>query len=103
MTVYDDPLIPSGPGSRLFDDEGLAAVRRQVIEKGILRNYYIDVYYGKKLEMKPTTGSSSNIVFTPGTRTMEEMIKSLKKGVLITGFIGGNCNGSTGDFSYGFV
>ncbi len=102
MTVFDDPLIPSGPGSRLFDDEGLAAVRRPVIEKGILRNYYIDVYYGKKLGMKPTSGSSSNIVFTQGTRTMEEMIKSLKKGVLITGFIGGNCNGSTGDFSYGF-
>jgi PmbA protein len=32
---------------------------------------------------------------------MEEIIRSLKKGVLITGFIGGNCNGSTGDFSYG--
>ena len=29
------------------------------------------------------------------------MTSSLKKGVLITGFIGGNCNGSTGDFSYG--
>ncbi len=29
------------------------------------------------------------------------MVKSMKKGVLITGFIGGNCNGSTGDFSYG--
>ena len=29
------------------------------------------------------------------------MAGSLKKGVHITGFIGGNCNGSTGDFSYG--
>lgn len=29
------------------------------------------------------------------------MVKSIKKGVFITGFIGGNCNGSTGDFSYG--
>jgi PmbA protein len=102
MTVFDDPLIPRGPGSRLFDDEGIAAVRRPVMENGILKNYYIDVYYGRKLGMKPTTGSSSNIVFSPGTRSMDEMIKSLKKGVLITGFIGGNCNGSTGDFSFGF-
>ena len=31
----------------------------------------------------------------------EDMLKSMKKGVFITGFIGGNCNGSTGDFSYG--
>ncbi|NSW93120.1 MAG: TldD/PmbA family protein [Bacteroidales bacterium] len=102
LTVVDDPLIPGGPGSRLFDDEGLAAVKRPVIEKGILRNYFIDTYYGRKLGMKPTSGSSSNIVFSPGKRTPEEMIKSVKKGIFITGFIGGNCNGSTGDFSYGF-
>jgi PmbA protein len=25
----------------------------------------------------------------------------MKKGILVTGFNGGNCNGSTGDFSYG--
>jgi len=33
---------------------------------------------------------------------MTDMVGSLKNGILITGFIGGNCNGSTGDFSYGF-
>lgn len=101
LTAYDDPLIPSGPGSRLFDDEGLAAVKRPIIENGILKSYYIDNYYGRKLGMKPTSGSSSNVVFNAGSRKLDEMIGSLKKGVLITGFIGGNCNGSTGDFSYG--
>jgi PmbA protein len=101
LTVTDDPLIPSGPGSRLFDEEGLAATVRPVIDKGVLKSYYIDDYYGKKLGMKPTSGSSSNVIFSTGTRGMDEMIKSMKKGVLITGFIGGNCNGSTGDFSYG--
>lgn len=102
LTVVDDPLIPAGPASRLFDDEGLAAVKRPIIEKGILKNYYIDTYYGKKLKMNPTTGSSSNIIFSPGEKSLDEMIASVKKGILITGFIGGNCNGSTGDFSYGF-
>lgn len=102
LTVNDDPLIPSAPGSRLFDDEGLAALKRPIIENGILKNYFIDNYYGRKLDMRPTSGSSSNIVFRAGERNAEEMIKSLTKGVFITGFIGGNCNGSTGDFSYGF-
>jgi PmbA protein len=32
---------------------------------------------------------------------MEGMLSSLKKGILVTGFNGGNFNGSTGDFSYG--
>jgi PmbA protein len=101
LSISDDPLMISGQGSRLFDDEGFAAVKRPMIENGILRNYYIDDYYGKKLGMKPTSGSSSNNVFTTGSRNLDEMVKSLKKGVLITGFIGGNNNGSTGDFSYG--
>ena len=101
LTVYDDPSILSGAGSRLFDSEGLAAVRRPVIEEGVLKSYYIDNYYGKKLSMKPTSGSSSNVVFNHGTRSLDEMLTSMKKGVFITGFIGGNCNGSTGDFSYG--
>jgi PmbA protein len=101
MTVFDDPSIPLGPGSRLFDDEGLAAVKRAVVEDGILRNFYIDDYYSKKLGMKPTSGSSSNVVFKLGNRDMEAMIASMKKGIVVTGFNGGNCNGSTGDFSYG--
>lgn len=101
LTAYDDPLLQSGFGSRLFDDEGLAAVKRPVIENGILKNYYIDNYYGRKLGMELTTGSTSNVIFNTGARTMDEIIRSMKKGVLITGFIGGNCNGTTGDFSYG--
>jgi PmbA protein len=101
LTIYDDPLIPSAPGSRLFDDEGLAAVRRPIIEKGILKDYYIDNYYGSKLGMEPNSGTSSNVTFENGTKNLEDFIGSLRKGVLITGFIGGNCNGSTGDFSYG--
>src|SRR5690606_8851378 len=62
---------------------------------------YIDTYYGKKLNMNPTTGSSSNVIFKTGNRDMKGMIQTMKKGILITGFNGGNCNGSTGDFSYG--
>lgn len=101
MTVWDDPAIPSGAGSRHFDGEGLALSKRAIIEDGILRSYYIDTYYGKKLGMSPTTGSSTNVVFRLGSRNLEGMIGSLKKGILVTGFNGGNCNGSTGDFSYG--
>jgi PmbA protein len=101
LDLTDDPLVPSGMASQLFDGEGLAAKKRIVFDKGVLRTYFIDTYYGKKLQMEPTTGGSSNLILTPGTQTREEMIASLKKGILVTGFNGGNANGSTGDFSYG--
>lgn len=70
---------------------------------GILLHYYIDDYYGKKLGMEPTTGSFSNLVFEYGSRSLEEMIRDMKKGILVTGFIGGNSNSTTGDFSFGIV
>ncbi len=101
MTIVDDPFIVSGRGSRLFDSEGLATSKRSVIEKGILKSYFIDTYYGKKLEMEPTSGSSTNLVFQPGEKSLEEIVASTGKGIFVTGFNGGNSNGSTGDFSYG--
>jgi len=101
LTVTDDPFVEGGAGSRLFDDEGLSAVKRLIIENGVLRNFYIDTYYGRKLGMKPTSGSNSNILFSLGTKDLAGLMASMKRGILVTGFNGGNCNGSTGDFSYG--
>ena len=101
LTITDDPFIVGGRGSRLFDGEGLATKVRPVFEKGVLKTYYIDTYYGKKLDMKPTSGSSTNLVFEAGTKDLDGLVASVKKGILVTGFNGGNCNGTTGDFSYG--
>ena len=101
LTLTDDPLIVGGRGSRLFDGEGLATRKRLVFDKGVLKNYYIDTYYGKKLEMEPTSGSTTNLVFETGNKNLDDLVSSVKKGILVTGFNGGNSNGSTGDFSYG--
>jgi len=101
LTIVDDPFIISGRGSRLFDGEGLATRKRTIIDRGVLKEYYIDTYYGKKLDMAPTSGDTTNLVFNPGNKNLEELIASLDRGILVTGFNGGNSNGSTGDFSYG--
>lgn len=101
LTIIDDPSMLSAFGSKHFDSEGLNAVKRSIIEEGILKDYYIGTYYGRKLGMKPTSASTSNVVFKTGDKDLDGLVKSVNKGVLVTGFNGGNCNGSTGDFSYG--
>jgi PmbA protein len=103
LTVIDDPFVEKGLGSRFFDGEGLASQRRVFIERGVLRHYAIDDYYGKKLGMEPTSGDPSNILLEYGTRSLEEMIAGVKRGILVTDFIGGNSNSTTGDFSFGIV
>jgi PmbA protein len=103
LTWIDDPFIEKGFASRYYDGEGLAAKKRIMIEKGMLKNYYIDNYYGKKLAMEPTSGSASNLVFEYGEKSQEELIKEMGDGIFITGFLGGNSNTTTGDFSLGIV
>ncbi|MBN2091384.1 TldD/PmbA family protein [candidate division KSB1 bacterium] len=101
LTMIDNPLVPKGLGSRLYDSEGIAAKQLPIIEKGILKNYYIDTYYGKKLNLKATTGSPSNTIFEPGENSIDDIIKNIKKGIFITSFLGGNSNTTTGDYSFG--
>jgi PmbA protein len=101
MTIIDDPFIVSGRGSRLFDSEGMATEKRPVVENGVLRTYYIDTYYAKKLEMEATSGSTTNLVFKPGEKDLEGLLADIDRGILVTGFNGGNSNGATGDFSFG--
>jgi len=101
LTIVDDPHVPKGFGSRLYDSDGIAAKKFSVIEAGVLKSYYIDVYYGRKLGVAPTSGGSSNLAFTLGTKNQAELMKDVKDGILVTGFLGGNSNSTTGDYSFG--
>lgn len=101
LDVRDDPHVPRGLGSRRYDGEGIAAKPFPVFERGLLANYYVDTYYGRKLGMTPTSARSSNLRFLLGTKPPTELFRDVGEGVLVTGFLGGNSNGTTGDFSFG--
>ena len=103
LTVIDDPFIEKGLGSRPYNGEGIASRKRTIIEKGILKEYLIDCYYGRKLGMEPTGGSMSNVIFEYGDKSLDDLIAQVTKGILVTSFIGGNTNGTTGDYSWGLM
>ncbi len=103
LDLADDPLVPRGLGSRLFDGEGLAARRRLLFEGGVLRSYFVDCYYGRKLGMEPTTRGASNLAWKLGGEGQDALLSRLGDGLLLTGFLGGNSNSTTGDFSLGVV
>ncbi len=103
FTIIDDPFVKAGLGSRLFDGDGFATKKRVMIDKGVLKDYFVDWYYSRKLEWEPTTGGPSNLIVPPGKRSVKEIMKDLGRGVYITGFIGGNSNPTTGDASIGII
>jgi PmbA protein len=107
----DDPLIPRGPGSRVFDGEGLAAQRNVVVENGVLKTFLLDSYCGRKLNKASTASagrsgggvgpSTSNLLLQPGQQTPEELIASTPRGLFVTEMMGFGFNAVTGDFSRG--
>jgi len=101
LTIIDDPHIKNARGARWFDSEGAATKKYSVIEKGVLNMYYIDTYYGGKLDMEPTIQSPSILTLQLGNKNFDQILASIDKGIWVTGFNGGNSNSTTGDFSFG--
>ena len=51
--------------------------------------------------VEPTVNSPSLLVLKSGSKDLNGLVADVQKGILVTGFNGGNCNSSSGDFSYG--
>jgi PmbA protein len=101
MTLIDEPHLIKSSGARYFDNEGVATKKINVFDAGILNTYYIDTYNANKLNLPQTISSPSILTMTSGTKNLDELTRTVDKGILVTGFNGGNCNSTTGDFSYG--
>jgi PmbA protein len=101
VTITDEPHLVKSSGARYFDNEGVATKKMSVFNAGTLNTYYIDTYYANKLETQQTISSPSILTMPPGTKNLDGLVGAVGKGALVTGFNGGNCNSTTGDFSYG--
>lgn len=101
LTIFDEPHLVRGMGSGLYDGDGFATKRQPIIEAGVLRTYFIDQYYARKLQVEPSCGSTHNLDWTLGDKDLAELIADLGDGVLIERFLGGNSNETTGDISLG--
>ena len=103
LTILDQPHVKGRSGSRLYDSEGVATRPRAIIEKGVVKTYFISSYIAGKLGMDPTVEDFTRAVLLPvgGSKTREDVLAKAGEGILVTGFNGGNSSSTTGDFSFG--
>ncbi|HKO12860.1 MAG TPA: TldD/PmbA family protein [Acidobacteriaceae bacterium] len=112
VTVIDDGTIPGGFGTSPFDAEGLPSRRTVIVEHGILRNYILNTYAGRKLGMKSTGNAgrglagnpyitSGNLFLEPGTQSPGEILRGVPRGLYVTRLLGQGVNLVTGDYSRG--
>jgi len=92
-----------GMGSRSFDSEGVKTDTLKLVSNGILNDYLVDTYNGKKLNLKSNgrSGGSTNLYFENGNINYDDMLKSHSKILYVTETIGHGTNLVTGDYSVG--
>ena len=113
VSAYDDSTIPGAWGSIDIDDEGNLGEKRLLIKNGVLQNYMIDDFNGRRMDRSGNgacrrqnyrycpTSRMSNTYIDNGTSTPEEIIKATKLGLYAVSFKGGSVNPTTGEFNFG--
>jgi len=112
VTVLDDGTLADRRGSLNVDDEGHATQRNVLIEDGILKGYIQDAMNARLMGVKPTGNGRresyahvpmprmTNTYMLAGTRSKEEIIASIGKGLYATNFGGGQVDITSGKFVF---
>lgn len=100
ITVVDDGTYPGLTGTRSFDDEGVPTRRKVVFEKGVLEGFLYDSYTAS-IEGRESTGNAfrqapsappspwiSNIVVEPGRGELSDLVRDVRRGVVVYSTIG---------------
>ncbi len=112
LSLSEDPHRPRVAGSRPFDGEGLPTRKRQIVERGALTGWTLDLSTARKLGMEstgnavrstsaPPQPSNTNVALTQGDRSRDELLREMGRGLLVTSLIGSSINPNTGDYSRG--
>ena len=103
INIIDKPDIKRGLGSQIFDREGVQSNELKLIDNGVLKNYLVDTYNGKKLNLKSNgrAGGSTNLYFEKGKKSFGELLNLTPRALYITETIGHGTNLITGDYSVG--
>jgi predicted Zn-dependent protease len=84
VRLYSDPAHPLAPALP-FDGQGLPVKPIEWIDKGVLKNLSYSRYWAQKQGKEPTPGPG-NLIMDGGTASMEDLIKGVERGVLVTRF-----------------
>ena len=110
FSMYDDGTADYRPGSRPWDDEGIATSRIPLIERGIATSFLYDLKTAAQAGAQTTgsasraggslpTPSSSVLFIEEGETSYEDMIADIKLGLVVEMLLGaGQTNVLGGDF-----
>jgi len=112
VNIIDSGVEPNTRGSISFDDEGNPTESTRLVEGGVLRGYLHDQISAQHYKVKPTgSGRRQSYRFQPlprmratfmenGPHTREEIVSSVKNGIIAETFTNGVVQIGAGDFTF---
>lgn len=82
VTIFSDPANPVTP-DEMFSAEGLPRRPVKWIENGVVRSLWRSRFWAQKSGCEPAP-EPEGVVMESGTATLEDMIASVRRGVLVT-------------------
>ncbi len=113
LNILEDPLLEAGTVSRSFDDEGSRTNPKYIVEQGVLKTFLHNKRTAGKAGLESTGNGlrqsyktsietlPTNLYIRQGSSSLEDMIKSIKCGVMVIDVQGlhAGINPVSGDFS----
>ncbi|MBI3554280.1 MAG: TldD/PmbA family protein [Elusimicrobia bacterium] len=114
VTFIDDPRRAGGLASSLYDDEGCPTAKKVMVEGGVVRDYFYDVYTANR-EGRASNASAgrgsykglpspgcSNFYLAAGGLTRGDLLAGTKDGILVLDIMGMHmADPISGEFSVG--
>lgn len=103
IRIYEQPHLPKGLGSAIYDAEGVATRSRDIVTDGVLKGYVLSSYSARKLGLKTTgnAGGVHNLTISPGDLDFPGLLRHMHTGLWVTELMGQGVNMVTGDYSRG--
>lgn len=111
LNVVDDATMPNLPGSLKYDDEGVPAQRKYLIQNGVLTQRLHNRETAGKMQEQPTGNARAlsatyppivrmtNTGIESGDRSVHDMISEIDEGVYAVRMLGGQTNGEMFTFA----
>jgi PmbA protein len=103
LNINEIPYLKQGLASSSFDSEGVQTHDMDIIKDGVLANYLLTSYSGRKLGMRSNghAGGIHNCIVSDTGHSDEDLLRTMGTGLLVTELMGQGVNIVNGDYSRG--
>jgi len=98
LTIHSKPVSEEICDGYFFTSDGFEAQNSTIVDRGVLKSMLLSLYGSKKTGRPRAVNQGQAWVIEPGQTPLEDVVKSVERGILLTRFSGGRPS-ENGDFS----